>query len=120
MRNPRQADGKQWYKPRMLRTVVPHVRYRGGQDWQGQHAQTSVINAFQGAAAEDLGLSRADDASESGVGSMKSGGFTQVGERSEAGTMAGDRAYDDAAVATSDLVRQKDLVYRPSMPPGNL
>ena len=43
---------------------------------------------------------------------MKSGGFTQVGERSEAGTVAGDRADDDAAVATSDLVvRQKDPVF---------
>ena len=36
--------------------------------------------AAQGAAAEDPGLSRADDASESGVGSMKSGCFTQLDE----------------------------------------
>ena len=106
------------YMPRMLRTVVPHLRYRGGQDWQGQHAQISVINASQGAAAEDPGLSRADDASESGAGSMKSGGFTQVGERSEAGAVAGDSVDDDDAVATSDLVvRQMDPVYRTSVPP---
>ena len=102
----------------MLRTVVPQLRYRRGQDGQGQHAQTSVTNASRGAAAEDSGLSRADDASESGVGSMKSGGFTQVGERSEAGTVAGDSADDDDAVAKSDLVvRQKDPVYTTSLPP---
>ena len=121
MRNPRQADGKQWCVPRMLRTVAPRLRYRGGQDWRGQHAQTSVINASQGAAAEDLGLSRADDASESGAGSMKCGGFTQAGERNEAGTVTGDSADDDAAVAASDLVaRQKDPVYKTSMPPEKL
>ena len=43
---------------------------------------------------------------------MKSGGFTQLGERSERGAVAGDSADDDDAVATSDLVvRQKDPVF---------
>ena len=75
-------------------------------------ASPNLGNASQGEAAEDLGPYRADDASESGVGSMKSGGFTQVGERSAAGTVAGDSADDNDAVATSDLVaRQKDPVF---------
>ena len=84
-------------------------------------ASPNLGNAPQGAAAEDPGLSRAGDASESGAGSMKSGGFAQLSERSEAGTVAGDSADDDDAVATSDLVvRQKDPVYRMSMPPAKL
>ena len=79
-----------------------------------------VLVLFLGAAAEALGVSRADDASESGVGSMKSGGFTQLGERSAAGAVVGDSADDNDAVATSDLVvRQKDLAHRTSMPPEN-
>ena len=42
---------------------------------------------------------------------MKSGGFTQLGERSAAGAVAGDSADDNDAVATSDLVvRHKDPV----------
>jgi len=75
-------------------------------------ASPNLGNSCQGAAAEALRISRADDASESGVGSMKSGGFTQLCERSERGTVAGDSADDDDAVATSDLVvRQKNPVF---------
>ena len=44
-----------------------------------------------------------------------------MGERSERGTVAGDSADDDDATATSDLVvRQKDPVYRTSLPPEKL
>ena len=75
-------------------------------------ASPNLGNASQGEAAEDLGPYRADDASESGAGSMTSGGFTQLGESGEKGTVAGDSADDDDAVATSDLVvRQKDPVF---------
>ena len=42
-------------------------------------ASPNLGNASQGAVAEDLGLSRADDASESGVGSVKSGGLFPIG-----------------------------------------
>ena len=75
-------------------------------------ASPNLGNASQGAAAEDPVLSRADDASESGAGSMKSGGLTHLGERSAAGTVAGDSADDNDAAATSDLVvQQKDPVF---------
>ena len=75
-------------------------------------ASPNLGNVSQGEAAEDLGPYRADDASESGAGSMKSGGSSQLGERSERGTVAGDSADDDDAVATSDLVvRQKNPVF---------
>ena len=80
-------------------------------------ASPHLGNASQGEAAEDPGPYRADDASESGVGSMKSGGFTQLAERSEAGTVAGDSADEDDAVAKSKLVvRLKDPVYNSSLP----
>ena len=43
---------------------------------------------------------------------MKSGSFTNLGERSAAGTVTGDSANDNDAIATSDLVmRQKDPVF---------
>ena len=75
-------------------------------------ASPNLGHSCQGAAAEALGVSRAEDASESGAGSMKSGGFTRLGDRSASGTVAGDRADDNDAVATSDLVvRQKDPVF---------
>ena len=58
-----------------------HVKNRGAAlvaPWRpglAGPARPNLGNASQGAAAEDPGLSRADDASESGVGSMTFGGF---------------------------------------------
>ena len=102
-----------------------YVRSQGG-GWNSILRAENVKNlgaavAAEGAAAEDPGLSRADDASDGGACSVRSGATTQLGERSEAGTVGGDSAEEDDAVAKSKLVVWlQDPVYQTFLPPEKL